>query len=537
MNSTVKTLTDALTPGITFDVPDATVIAPDQPMRIKVTYLADAGSAAVDTNSVFETPVLTHMDLKKTPISQNGFDTFQRDTVAGTLSAYINVQIDTDAVSGVIPTLTVTYGTDPSTLKTATLTLTGTDRDQFSERGFSPVVHGNFIKDLNPAAAGVIPDLSTNGYVRVRVNAVDAVGNAIPHFQIPLWAETNFLKVRMFPVDAYAIENEILPVLGGSVFFINTDDNGSRELYVFVGSVPAGGSVNSSTMDLQVNIRGLAVENASNQVLIVAGKITKPKSDAPIIPDLDGDTLDPDLSDDPDFTVVIPAYKDHKPNDAIYVLAKDANGKDTYLGHKRVSSSYKWGVSPLLNVPFNAFPTVGDYYVYYYAADTGGNATQSADLHVNLVNQVPNAPIEGFKKFTHPVEVWTAFGLEVVSPPGNVNEYAALGGLEIRVPVKLTDPTYVDKGDSVMVTMRTDGWSAAGVKKAKTFNYYPIAAVTDADIAQGYISVNVDATDLSGYDSDPKGHPGSITFEYSVGDDSSVAWYGQIDTVAPGESK
>lgn len=529
MNSTVKTLLVKAPPGISFDVPDNTVIAPGQYMRIKVTYVKDGSTGDVDDTSVFLTPVVTDMSTVGGP--QKEYDHYHHDPAGGVMSAYLNVQIANDAETGVNPTITVTFGT-----VTGTLHLTGKNRDEFSERGFAPVAYGSFIKDLTPAAPGVLPDLNGNGYVRVKVTAVDATGNAIPHFQIPLDTNTNLLTMRMFPVDAYAIENEIIPTPSGRVFFINTDDNGSRELYVFVGTVHAG-NVNSSTMDLSVTIWGLSVENASNQVLVIAGKINKPKCEAPIIPDLDGDTLDPSLSDDPDFTAVIPEYKGHRVNDVIYIMAKDASGKDTYLGHKKVHSGYVWGVTPLLNVPFNAFPTVGDYYVYYYVADTGGNATQSADLYVNLVTQVPNVPTDGFKKFTHPVEVWTAFDLEVVSPPGNVNEYAIVGGLNIHVPVDLADPTYVHKGDTVMVTMRTDGWTTSGVKKSKTASYHSLAAVSDADISQGYINVDISKVDLAGYDSDSKGRPGSITFEYSVGNDKSDAWYGRIDTVAPGESK
>lgn len=521
MNSTMKTLNDVSTAMITFDVPDNTFVAPSQPMRIKVTYTGDSTNPVTAT-SMFTTAA--EVNLLVLP-----YDNYFRDIANNKMSAYVNLTIDSDVSASKNPSLTIKFGT-----VTKTLTLAGKKTEEFSEFGFSPVVTGNFIKDLAPAAQNIAPDTTTHGYVKVKVNALDYRGNAIPHFQVPLDVATNLVPVRMFPTDNVTLEGEIIPSPSGRVFYINTDENGTRELYVFVGAQVPGSGI-SSTLDLSVNIRGLSLQYASNQVLIIAGKINSPKIAAPHIDDMDGDKLDPGPAENPDFTIEIPEYKGHADADVIFILARDANGKDIYFGHKRMHG-YTFE-TPFLDVPYNVFPALGDYFVYYYATDDTGNASQSEDLYVSLVGQSHNCPPGGTKKFKHVVKVFTVFGSEIFSPPGNVNETATDGGLNIRVPVALNDPNYVHKGQSVVVKMRTDGWKPDGSPKAYTIDYPAPAAVSDNDIAQGYISVHVDPADLSGYDSDSHGRAGSITFEYSVNTDRSEAWYGRIDTTAPGESK
>jgi len=542
MNSTVKTQNDAAVPGITFDVPDDTIVAAGQPMRIKVTYLSDGSIDPVHVDSKFILDESHGM-----VIYTNEFDSYFRDPLNNIMSAYINVWImnrdDESRESSAIPTVSTSPVIPPvlTDIKVSfggfdsTLTLNAKDVTYFSEHGFAPAVDGSFIKDLSPVPYDRVPDLENHEHVKITVTAVDASGAAIPNFQVPLNVDISNVQMRMFPVDKFDLANEIHtpPSKYATTYYINTGPTGSRDVYVFVGRGMPG--ITGSSMELSVNIPDLSLQYGNNEVLVVTKDFTKAKAAAPIILDMDGDSLDPSLTDDPNFAVAIPEYSNPKDNDIIYLIAKDSQGNNTYLGLKRIHN-YDWGVAPLFYVPYSAFPSVGNYYLYYYISDATRNITLSQDLFFILETQVPNLPTSGNKTFKQPVEVYTMYGLEIKTPPGAINEYAIRGGLNIHVPVKDHDPTYVGSGQLPVVKLRTQGWTADGRPKSQTKDYRAQKPVSVENIADGFINVYIIKDDLTGYDSNSDGRPGTITFEYYVDSDKSVAWYGKIDTVAPGKS-
>ncbi|AEX52533.1 hypothetical protein GRAQ_01737 [Rahnella aquatilis CIP 78.65 = ATCC 33071] len=510
-------------PGIySYDVPKNAAVIKGQSVRILVTYKA-ASAVGNKLLKLGATDGILYSQIE-----------LQTYPDPNTIQAFVDLTIDRNATNPPSFTIANTLNAD-----TDTHPFTAYDINTIDQDALSPIISGGFIKDPNPVVFPAIPDIDTHMHVSMQLNARDNNNQSLANYQFPLVVDANRTAIRLFKATntggSTTIGDEIKPSKdGGTAFYVNTDTSGTINLLIFADKRVT--SSQAGLAEIYVNLNEVLKDPASQSVLITTVEtLTGKKLKAIIIPELKGDILDATNHDlNSEFRVVIPEYTGHFPTDTAYIIAFDTkNKKDTFLNSGTFPEDYKWGIQPFAFIPYDAFPRVGDYDIYYYVRDSNLSISQSIPLHIKLTGQAPNKPDKNQNRpYKKVVTVYDGSQHEITDHRINADDI--IGGITIRVPVS-TSPGYVNKGQYIQIEMKTDGWDPQENKKAVTLQFPPTPQlVTDADIAKTYAEIHILASKFTGYESGPDGYPGDISFQYHVDDNYSEPWSGYLDTTAPG---